>query len=40
MLREMLDAGQIGLIGGMYDLGTGKVTFYPDTAVNVKAPAR
>lgn len=38
VLREMLEAGQIGLIGGMYDLATGRVTFYADTAVNVKAP--
>lgn len=38
VLREMLDAKEIGLIGGMYDLATGKVTFYADTAVNVKAP--
>ena len=39
VLKEMLDAGQIGLVGGMYDLATGKVTFYPDTAVNVKVAA-
>ena len=29
ILREMLDQGQIGLVGGMYDLSTGKVEFYP-----------
>jgi carbonic anhydrase len=29
ILREMLDLGQIGLVGGMYDLSTGKVEFYP-----------
>jgi len=29
VLREMLDQGQIGLVGGMYDLSTGKVQFYP-----------
>jgi carbonic anhydrase len=28
ILREMLDKGQIGLAGGMYDLETGRVTFY------------
>jgi carbonic anhydrase len=28
ILREMLDSGQIGLVGGMYDLSTGKVQFY------------
>jgi len=39
VLKEMLDAGQIGLVGAMYDLTTGRVTFYPDTAVNVKVSA-
>jgi carbonic anhydrase len=28
ILREMLDKGEIGLVGGMYDLSTGKVRFY------------
>jgi carbonic anhydrase len=28
ILREMLDDGEIGLVGGMYDLKTGKVEFY------------
>ncbi len=28
ILREMLDNGQIGLVGGMYDLSTGKVRFF------------
>jgi carbonic anhydrase len=28
ILREMLDQGEIGLVGGMYDLKTGKVEFY------------
>ena len=28
ILREMLDQGQIGLVGGMYDLSTGNVHFY------------
>jgi len=28
ILREMLDNGQIGLVGGMYDLSTGEVHFY------------
>jgi carbonic anhydrase len=28
ILREMLDSGQIALVGGMYDLSTGKVRFY------------
>jgi carbonic anhydrase len=28
ILREMLGKGEIGLVGGMYDLSTGRVTFY------------
>jgi carbonic anhydrase len=28
ILREMLDKGQIGLVGGMYDLSTGKIRFF------------
>jgi carbonic anhydrase len=28
ILREMLDKGEIGIVGGMYDLSTGKVQFY------------
>jgi carbonic anhydrase len=28
VLREMLDNGQIGLVGGMYDLSTGEVHFF------------
>jgi carbonic anhydrase len=28
ILREMLDAGKIGLVGGMYDLSTGEVHFF------------
>jgi carbonic anhydrase len=28
ILREMLDQGQIGLVGGMYDLSTGEVHFF------------
>jgi len=28
VLREMIDNGQIGLVGGMYDLSTGKVHFF------------
>ena len=30
VLREMIDSGQIKLVGGMFDLETGKVTFYED----------
>jgi carbonic anhydrase len=28
ILKEMIDSGQIGLVGGMYDLNTGKVRFF------------
>ena len=28
VLREMIDKGEIGLVGAMYDVRTGKVTFY------------
>jgi carbonic anhydrase len=28
VLREMIDKGEIGLVGAMYDLSNGKVTFY------------
>jgi carbonic anhydrase len=28
ILREMLDKGEIGLVGGMYDLSTGRIQFY------------
>jgi carbonic anhydrase len=32
ILREMIDMGQIELVGGMYDLSTGKVEFYDNPA--------
>ncbi|EFK06543.1 conserved hypothetical protein [delta proteobacterium NaphS2] len=28
VLHEMLDKGEIGMIGAMYDVGTGTVKFY------------
>jgi carbonic anhydrase len=28
ILKEMIDSGKIGLVGGMYDLSTGKVRFF------------
>jgi carbonic anhydrase len=30
VIKEMLESGQIGLVGGMYNLSTGKVIFYED----------
>jgi len=28
VLREMIDKGWIGLVGAMYDVSSGKVSFY------------
>jgi carbonic anhydrase len=28
ILKEMIDSGKVGLVGGMYDLSTGKVVFF------------
>ncbi len=28
VLREIIEKGEIGLVGAMYDISTGKVTFY------------
>lgn len=33
IIKEMVDAGEIGIIGGMYDVATGKVDFYEDTKI-------
>jgi len=30
-LSEMIQSGQLGIIGGIHDITTGEVTFYPDT---------
>ena len=30
IIRDMIEAGQVGLVGGMYNLVTGKVKFYED----------
>ena len=31
ILKEMIEAGQIGIVGGTHDIATGAVTFYDDT---------
>lgn len=31
ILKEMIDAGEVGIAGAMYDVTTGKVDFYDDT---------
>ncbi len=33
ILKEMVEAGEIGLIGGMHNITTGKVSFYGDTLI-------
>jgi carbonic anhydrase len=40
IIKEMVDAGEIGIIGGMYDVTTGRVQFYEDTKIlNTKKEA-
>jgi carbonic anhydrase len=34
ILKEMIEAGQIGIVGGIYDVGNGKVDFFDDTLTN------
>lgn len=36
MLREMHEKGQIGIIGGMYNIETGAVEFYEDQDIDLK----
>lgn len=31
ILKEMIESGQIGIVGGSHDITTGKVTFFDDT---------
>jgi carbonic anhydrase len=31
ILKRMIDSGQIGIVGGMHDIATGLVVFYPET---------
>ena len=33
ILKEMIEAGEIGVIGGNHDITTGLVTFYPETII-------
>jgi carbonic anhydrase len=33
ILKELIESGQIGIIGGIHDITTGQVTFYPDTTI-------
>jgi carbonic anhydrase len=34
ILKEMIEAGDIGIIGGMHDISTGLVTFHPEMISN------
>ena len=31
ILKEMIETGQIGILGGIHEITTGEVTFYPET---------
>lgn len=31
VIKDMVDKGEIGIVGGMHDISTGQVTFYSDT---------
>lgn len=31
ILKDMINTGEIGIVGGMHDIATGEVTFYDDT---------
>ncbi len=33
ILKEMIEVGQIGIVGGTHDITTGQVTFYNDTII-------
>ena len=33
ILKEMIEKGQIGIVGGMHDISSGEVTFYEDTLI-------
>ncbi len=33
ILKEMIEAGTIGIVGGTHDIATGEVTFYEDTLI-------
>ena len=39
ILKEMIENGQIGIVGGTHDITTGQVTFFPET-INVTSELR
>jgi len=32
ILKEMIENGEIGIVGGSYEISTGEVTFFPETS--------
>lgn len=38
-LRDLIEAGKVGIVGAMYDVRTGKVEFFPETAKGVEEEA-
>ena len=41
ILKEMIEQGLVGIVGGSYDVASGKVTFFEDTLIiNQPAPER
>jgi len=36
ILKEMIQNGQIGIVGGIHNISTGEVTFYPETMTILK----
>ena len=40
ILKEMEDKGEIKIVGALYDLSTGKVTWYDEAAPSARAPAK
>ncbi len=34
ILKELIESGAIGIVGGTHDITTGEVTFYPDIIIN------
>jgi len=33
ILKEMIETGAIGIVGGIHDITTGEVSFYDDTLI-------
>jgi carbonic anhydrase len=35
ILKELIESGQVGIVGGTHDITTGHVEFYPDTQMSI-----